>query len=84
MSKKVTGWVMAYKINGIPLLLFVSAKGRIAAIAKFEEAGYEVVDSNEIRHSVIVKYPGPPEVQEMERMDWQNNSEAGATVEDVQ
>jgi len=73
-KKKVTGWIMGYQINGVFLLICVGARSKKAAAVKFEVAGYIVADSNQIRHSVLVKYPGPPEVQKMKRFQWERKS----------
>ena len=82
-KKKVTGWTMAYLINGVPLLICVSARSKKAAAAKFEEAGYIVKKSDEIRHSVLMKYPGPPEVKRMKRLNWERKSKPITKAEGI-
>jgi hypothetical protein len=82
-GKKITGWTMAFSRYGVPILVSVSAKNKEAAVAKFTEADFEVIDDKAIHDTVIIRYPGPPEVKKMETWNWEKDRKPACKAGDA-
>jgi len=70
MAKKYIGWGITYENKGQKAITIVPARTKKAAIEKLELLGLQVFEKEQIRHVCVVKYPGPPQVQEMKAQDW--------------
>lgn len=75
-SKKITGWVASYKINGIGTLLIVAGENKRQALAAFRDIHYEIVDETQVRKCCLIAAPGPEAVQRMPEKNWEEEAPA--------
>lgn len=72
--KKTTGWAAVYCTNDQIHLIFVSAPNKKVAIQKLEKMECRVIDETQVRHVVVVTFPGPEELQALPESDWEAKS----------
>ena len=73
MSSKIEMWGTSYHKDGIQLYVAVEANGRVMATKKFAEAGFPIIQPDKLQEIVIMKSPGPRQVQKMKTMEFESN-----------
>lgn len=71
---KFTMWAASYSRHGQVFCICVEAGTKKDACEKLARTGVSIVVPEEVRHIVMVKYPGPSEVRNMPCRKFEANS----------